>query len=93
MDQQHKTPGNSASWLISIKTIVSITAALITILTALVGASAWMIGLYSGLANRVTVLEASNQSMHDDLKEIKGMVSQLILGSAANRPETRGWTK
>ncbi|MDE1006989.1 MAG: hypothetical protein OSB38_15110 [Paraburkholderia fungorum] len=93
MDQQQGTPNNPASWLVSIKTVVTICAALVTILTALVGASAWMIGLYSGLSNRVTVLEASNQSMHDDLREIKGMVSQLILGTAGNRPETRRWTK
>lgn len=81
------------SWLISVKTIVSTVAAVITILTALVGASAWMIGLYEGLSNRVTVLEESNRSMKDDLRDIKSMLSQLILDKAGNRPETQRWAK
>jgi predicted PurR-regulated permease PerM len=81
------------SWLISVKTVVSTVAAVITILTALVGASAWMIGLYEGLSNRVTVLEESNRSMKDDLRDIKSMLSQLILDKAGNRPDTQRWAK
>lgn len=93
MSQSQNTGNNPASWLVSIKTIVSTIAALISILAALIGASAWCIGLYSGLSNRVTVLEQSNQAMRDDLKDIKGMLSQLVLGTAANRADTRRWTK
>ncbi|QTD90838.1 hypothetical protein [Burkholderia anthina] len=89
-NNQQNTPG---SWLVNAKTLVSTVAGLVTILAALVGALAWSIGLYSGLNNRVTVLEQSNQTMRDDLKDIKGMVSQLVLGSAGNRPETRRWTR
>lgn len=93
MDQTNQAGNNPASWLVSIKTVVTIMAALVSILAALVGASAWCIGLYSGLSNRVTVLEQSNQAMRDDLKDIKGMVSQLVLGTAGNRPETKRWMK
>lgn len=81
------------SWLISVKTVVSTIAAVIAILSALVGASGWMIGLYTGLSNRVTVLEESNRTMKDDLREIKAMLSQLILDKAGNRPETKRWAK
>lgn len=80
-------------WLVSVKTVVSIVAAVISIMTALVGASAWMIGLYEGLSNRVTVLEESNRSMKDDLRDIKAMLSQLIIDKAGNRPETQRWAK
>ncbi|CAG4888049.1 hypothetical protein [Paraburkholderia saeva] len=93
MNQRQNAGGEPASWLVSVKTVVSTIAALVTILAALVGASAWCIGLYSGLSNRVTALESSNQSMRDDLKDIKGMVSQLVLGTAGNRPETQRWAK
>lgn len=93
MSQDQAIGNNPASWLVSIKTVVTIVAALVSILAALVGASAWCIGLYSGLSNRVTILEQSNQAMHDDLKDIKGMVSQLVLGTAANRPETKRWLR
>ncbi|WP_227242376.1 hypothetical protein [Paraburkholderia caribensis] len=93
MSQAHNDGNNPASWLVSIKTVISTVAALVSILAALVAASAWCIGLYSGLSNRVTILEQSNQAMRDDLKDIKGMVSQLVLGTAGNRPETRRWTK
>ncbi|CAG9259715.1 hypothetical protein BDI4_600098 [Burkholderia diffusa] len=39
------------------------------------------------------MLEQSNQAMRDDVKDIKQLVSQLVLSSAGNRPETRRWTK
>ncbi|MDE1138210.1 MAG: hypothetical protein PW999_00860 [Paraburkholderia tropica] len=93
MSQGQNAANNPASWLVSIKTVIAIIAGVLSILTALVGASAWCIGLYSGLSNRVTVLEQSNQAMRDDLKDIKGMVLQLVSNSAANRPDTRRWTK
>lgn len=93
MSQGQNAGNNPASWLVSIKTIVSTVAALVSILAALIGASAWCIGLYSGLSNRVTVLEQSNQQMRDDLKDIKGMVLQLVSNSAANRADTRKWTR
>ncbi|WP_322092906.1 hypothetical protein [Paraburkholderia bannensis] len=84
---------NLPSWLVGIKDVIVIIASVLSILTALVGASAWCIGLYSGLSNRVTVLEQSNQAMRDEPKDIKGMVLQLVSNSAANRPDTRRWTK
>lgn len=93
MNSQNIPQNSPGSWLVNAKTFVSTVAGLVTILAALVGALAWCIGLYSGLNNRVTVLEQSNQAMRDDLKDIKGMVSQLVLGAAGNRPETRRWLK
>ncbi|WP_156789014.1 hypothetical protein [Burkholderia latens] len=93
MNGQNNQQNNPGSWLVSAKTVISTVAGLVSILAALVGASAWCIGLYSGLSNRVTVLEQSNQAMRDDLKDIKQMVSQLVLGAAGNRPETRRWVK
>nr|WP_223964625.1 hypothetical protein [Burkholderia diffusa] len=93
MNGQNNQQNSPGSWLVSAKTVISTVAGLISILAALVGASAWCIGLYSGLSNRVTVLEQSNQAMRDDVKDIKQLVSQLVLSSAGNRPETRRWTK
>ncbi len=93
MNDIRKAETHSASWLVSVKAVVSTIAALFTIFSMMIGASAWCIGLYSGLSNRVTVLEASNQAMREDLKDIKGMVSQLVLGTAGNRPDTKRWTK
>ncbi|WP_323122143.1 hypothetical protein [Burkholderia alba] len=93
MNDQNNQQNNPGSWLVSAKTIVSTVAGLVSILAALVGVSAWCIGLYSGLSNCVTVLEQSNQAMRDDLKDIKGMVSQLVLGAAGNRPDTKRWTR
>lgn len=93
MNGQNNQQNNPGSWLVSAKTVISTVAGLISILAALVGASAWCIGLYSGLSNRVTVLEQSNQAMRDDVKDVKQMVSQLVLRAAENRPETRRWMK
>jgi hypothetical protein len=93
MNQAKQAGDNPASWLVSIKTVVAIIVGVLSILTVLVGASGWCIGLYSGLSNRVTALEQSNQMMRDDLKDIKGMVSQLVLGTAGNRADTKRWTK
>lgn len=93
MSSAAKAENTQNSWLISVKTVVTTVAAVITILTALVGASAWMIGLYEGLSNRVTVLEESNRSMKDDLRDIKSMLSQLIIDKAGNRPDTERWAK
>ncbi|HFT8008542.1 TPA: hypothetical protein ACU9T0_006596 [Burkholderia cenocepacia] len=93
MNGQNNPQNSPGSWLVSAKTVISTVAGLVSILAALVGASAWCIGLYSGLSNRVTVLEQSNQAMRDDLKDIKGMVSQLVLGAAGNRADTKRWTR
>lgn len=84
-----KHPG----WLISVKTILSSIAAVFLIVSSLVGASAWCVGLYSGLATRVTTLEINTQRMSDDVKEVKTMVSQLVTNATNNRPEMRKWSK
>lgn len=93
MNETRRGESNPASWLVSVKTVVSMIAAIFTIFSMMIGAAAWCIGLYSGLSNRVTVLEQSNQAMRDDVKDIKGLVSQLVLSTAGNRPDTKRWAK
>lgn len=80
-------------WIVSAKLIVSTMASAVAILVAVFGACGWVIGLYNGMDKRLTIVEASNARMVDDIREIKTMVSQLMMNRADNRPETRGWTK
>ncbi|OZI61544.1 hypothetical protein [Bordetella genomosp. 11] len=79
--------------LVSAKVIVSMVASAFIILGSVLGGCGWVIGLYNGMDKRLTIVEASNARMGDDIRDIKAMLSQLMLNRADNRPETRGWTK
>lgn len=80
-------------WLVSAKVLVSMVASAFVILGSVLGGCGWVIGLYNGMDKRLTIVEASNARMGDDIRDIKTMLSQLLMGRADNRPETRGWTK
>ncbi|MFC4275574.1 hypothetical protein [Achromobacter aloeverae] len=85
--------GDVKKWAISAKTIVSTIASFFVIMSALVAAIGGCVGLYYGLANRVTILEANSQHMGDDVKDIKAMLTQMVMNRVDNRADVQRWAK
>lgn len=80
-------------WLVSAKVLVSMVASAFVIVGTVLGGAGWVIGLYNGMDRRLTIVETSNARMADDIREIKAMVSQLMMNRADNRPDMQRWSK
>jgi dihydrodipicolinate synthase/N-acetylneuraminate lyase len=80
-------------WMVSAKMLVSMVASAMVILGTVLGGCGWVIGLYNGMDKRLTIVEASNARMGDDIRDIKTMLSQLMMNRADNRPDMQRWAK
>lgn len=83
------TEPKHAGWLVSVRTIIGAIASFVVILSAFLGMTGWCIGLYEGLATRVTTLEIDSHHFSDDLRDIKSMLNQLLMGRADRNPDTQ----
>jgi hypothetical protein len=84
---------SKATWIVSVRMIVSIIASTVVILGAALSAVGACVGLYYGLANRVTIIESSQQHLSDDVKDIKAMLSQFMLNRSDSHSDLQRWPK
>ncbi|ABP63643.1 BcepGomrgp72 [Burkholderia phage BcepGomr] len=78
--------------VVKAKALIAVIGTVIAILTSCISAVAWTIGKYNTLTDgfhtldrRVSVVEATNVRMADDVKESKAMLMQLLSSQALNR--------